>query len=80
MCVCVCARAYRRVGQEVNALGDNLLTSNIESLSAQSINQNSPTETPRRSQEAASVARDPNNLGDVKSLVDGLSPDLMAKL
>jgi len=38
--------AYKMTGQEVNAPGDNLLANNVESLPVQSVNQNSPIETP----------------------------------
>jgi len=51
-------RAYRMAGQEVNTLGNNLLTNNVESPPVQSVNQNSPVGTPRRSQEAVSVPKD----------------------
>ena len=67
-------------GREVNTTGNNLLINNIESPPIQSVNQNSPAETPRRSQEAISAARDPDNSANIRSLVDGLSSDLMAKI
>ena len=69
--------AYRMAGQEVNTPGSNLLTNNIESPLVQSVNQNSPIGTPRRSQEAVSAPRDSTN---IKNLVDGLDPELMAKI
>ena len=67
-------------GQEVNTLGNNLLANNIEYPPVQSVNQNSPVKTPRRSQEAISACRDPDNSTNIKNLVDGLSLDLMAKI
>ena len=69
--------AYRMAGQEVNTPGSNLLTNNIESPPVQSVNQNSPVGTPRRSQEPISALRDSAN---IKNLVDGLDPELMAKI
>ena len=69
--------AYRMVGREVNTPENNLLTNNVESPPVQSVNQNSPVGTPRRSQEAVSVPRDSPN---IRNLVDGLDPKLMAKI
>jgi len=67
-------------GQEGNTPENNLLANNIESSPVQSVNQNSPAKIPRRSQEDVSVPRNPDNSANVKSLVDGLSLDLMAKV
>jgi len=69
--------AYRMAGQEVNTPGNNLLTNNVESPPVQSVNQNSPVGTPRRSQEAVSAPRD---LANIKNLVDGLDQELMPKI
>jgi len=64
-------------GQEVNRPGNNLLINHVESPPVQSINQNSPVGTPRRSQEAVSAPRDSAN---IRNLVEGLEPELMAKI
>ena len=71
---------YRMASQEGNTLGNNLLANNIESPPVQSVNQYSPAETPRRSQEAVNAPRDPDNSANVKNLVDGLSSDLIEKI
>ena len=67
-------------GQEVNTPGNNLLTNNVESPPVQSVNQNSPVETPRRSQEAVTAPRNLDNSANIKNLVDGLDPELIAKI
>jgi len=64
-------------GQEVNTSGNNLLTNNVESPLVQLVNQNSPVGTPQRSQEAVSAPKDSTN---IKNLMDGLDPELMAKI
>ena len=67
----------RMAGQEVNTPGNNLLINHVESPLVQSVNQNSPVGIPRRSQEAVSAPRDSAN---IRNLVDGLNPELMAKM
>ena len=68
---------FRMAGQEVNAPGHNLLINHVESPPVQSVNQNSPVGTPRRSHEAVSAPRDSAN---IRNLVDGLDPEIMAKI